>query len=260
MTSSLPDNLKPALADLILAIADDKLMLGHRNSDWTGLGPILEEDIAFSSLAQDEIAHASAFYELAADLTGRSADDLAFGRPPEQYRCCALVEVPDEFDWATAIARQFFCDHYDILRLKRMATSSWKPLANLAKRIAAEEQVHVEHSDQWVIRLGRGTAESKQRMQEALTALAPIATHLFEPFDGLKGLVDAGLYPGGDFEMYDAWEAAIMDVVKQAGLTVSFDIGSPDAKGGRRGVHTEHLAPLLDEMCEVYRTEPGVAW
>ena len=95
----VPENLKTPFADLILAIADDKLMLGHRNSDWTGLAPILEEDIAFSSLAQDEIAHASAFYELAATITGRSANEYAFGRTPQEFRCAWIVEVPDEFDW-----------------------------------------------------------------------------------------------------------------------------------------------------------------
>ena len=84
---SIPDNLKTPFTNLILAIADDKLMLGHRNSDWTGLGPILEEDIAFSSLAQDEIAHASAFYELLETIDGRNANELAFGRTPEEYRC-----------------------------------------------------------------------------------------------------------------------------------------------------------------------------
>ena len=88
----LPDELKKPAAELLLALADDKLMLGHRNSDWTGLGPILEEDIAFSSLAQDEIAHASAIYELVGELLGRSADDLAFGRAINDYRSATIVE------------------------------------------------------------------------------------------------------------------------------------------------------------------------
>ena len=257
---SIPEQLKPILADLLLAIADDKLMLGHRNSDWTGLAPILEEDIAFSSLAQDELAHASAFYELVGELLGTSSDELAFGRSPEAYRCASIVEVEDEFDWATAICRQFFCDHYDLLRLNRLARSSYKPLADLSSRIAAEEQVHVEHSNAWVVRLGQGTDDSRQRMQTAIDRLAPIATCLFEPLDNLKLLIDAGLYPGSDFEMYDTWTARIQEVLKLAGLTMQVEIGDPEDKGGRRGVHTKFLEPLLDEMCEVYRTEPGVAW
>src|SRR5882672_4921041 len=120
----LPDQLKPPLARLLLSVADDKLMLGHRNSDWTGLGPILEEDIAFSHLAQDEIAHAQVLYEFVGNLINKRADDLAFGRPPEEYLCAMIVEVPDEFDWATAICRQFCCDHFDRVRFEALSKSS----------------------------------------------------------------------------------------------------------------------------------------
>jgi ring-1,2-phenylacetyl-CoA epoxidase subunit PaaC len=257
---SVPDQLKPALTTLLLALADDKLLLGHRNSDWTGLGPILEEDIAFSHLAQDEMAHAQAMYELLGSVLGKSADELAFGRKPEDYRCASIVEVADEFDWATALARKFFCDHFDVLRLQRMSNSAWKPLADLTRRILDEEQLHVDHTDGWMIRLGRGTKESRDRMQTALDALGPIATWLFEPFDGLKALIDAKIYPGSDFTMADAWTEALQSVLKEAGLTVTIEFGSPDEHGGRRGVHTPHLKELLDEMCEVWRLEPGAAW
>src|SRR5688572_23358035 len=127
--TELTAHLKQPLIDLLLALADDKLFLGHRNSDWTGLGPILEEDIAFSHMAQDEMAHAQAIYQFVGEMIGRSADDLAFGRTPEEYRCAHIVEVPDEFDWATALARKLFCDHFDLLRLNRLSQSSHKPLA-----------------------------------------------------------------------------------------------------------------------------------
>jgi ring-1,2-phenylacetyl-CoA epoxidase subunit PaaC len=258
--NSISDHLKQPLAHLLLALADDKLILGHRCSDWTGLGPILEEDIAFSHLAQDEMAHAQAIYELAAPLLETSADQLAFGRTPEEFRCASIVEVPDEFDWATALARRFFCDHFDALRLERMAGSAWKPLADLARRMAAEEQVHVEHVDGWMMRLGQGGDESRWRMQKALDALGPRSTSLFEPFDGLRALVEAHLYPGSDFIMYDQWTAALYSVADRAGLRVHVEVGSPDVHGGRRGVHTPHLKELLDEMCEVWRLEPNARW
>ncbi len=256
----VPEHLKAPLTNLLLSIADDKLILGHRNSDWTGLGPILEEDIAFSHLAQDEMAHAQAIYEFIGRMIGKSADELAFGRPPEEFRCAPMVEVPDEFDWATAICRQFFCDHFDRLRFERLSQSSFKPLADLSRRIAAEETIHQQHSDEWMIRLGRGGGEAHERVQRALQALSPQVTWLFEPFDGLKGLVDARIYPGSDFTMYDAWLAGIRAVLAQATLSATIEIGSPDTRGGRRGVHTPHLKPLLDEMAEVYRIEPGAAW
>jgi ring-1,2-phenylacetyl-CoA epoxidase subunit PaaC len=256
----MEENLKQPLKQLLLALADDKLILGHRNSDWTGLGPILEEDIAFSALAQDEIAHAQAIYQYIPAMTRENADQLAFGRGPRDFYCAHIVEVPDEFDWATALVRQFFCDHFDVFRLGRLAKSSEPKLAALAKRLLAEEMLHVQHADDWVRRLGTGTDESRQRLHDAFDALAPLSTWLFEPFDGLKSLVDAGLYPGSDFTMFDEWVASMQGVLGSARLQAEFEMRSPESRGGRRGVHTEHLAPLLDEMSEVYRLEPGAAW
>src|SRR5579864_8029434 len=112
----LPEQLKQPFVQLLLSIADDKFMLGHRNADWTGLAPILEEDIAFSSLAQDEISHAGVLYQIVADLLGTTPNKLAYARKPEEYRCAELVEISDEFDWAIAVCRNFFCDHLDFLR------------------------------------------------------------------------------------------------------------------------------------------------
>ncbi len=257
---SLPENLKQPMIDLLLAVADDKLMLGHRNSDWTGLGPILEEDIAFSSLAQDEIAHAQAIYELLSPLVDKTADELAYGRSIDQYRCAQIVELPDDFDWSIAIARQFFCDHIDRMRLERLARSSYTPLRGLASRLAAEEQVHVDHVDAWIVRLGRGNDESKRRVQTALDKLAPLAPMLFEKVDAEDELVDADLYPPGDDDMFHAWHDVLQHVAHEGGLSI--DLNPPDqgAHGGRRGRHSEHLKSLLDEMCEVYRLEPGAVW
>ena len=169
----LSEHLKQPAAELLLSVADDKFMLGHRNADWTGLAPILEEDIAFSALSQDEIAHASALYEMVAQLQGTKADRLAFGRRPDEYRCAQIVELSDEFDWAKALCRNFFCDHFDSLRLGRLAQSRYTALAQLAGRLAAEEHIHVEHVDSWMGRLGRGGAEAHGRLQAALDALAP---------------------------------------------------------------------------------------
>jgi ring-1,2-phenylacetyl-CoA epoxidase subunit PaaC len=270
--TAIPNNLKKPLANLLLALADDKLMLGHRNSDWTGLGPILEEDIAFSHMAQDEMAHAQAIFQFVAEMlgNGKSADELAFGRKPEEYLCAHIVEVPDEFDWATAMARKFFCDHFDLLRLRALSKSSHKPLADLSRRIAAEEQLHVEHVDSWIKRLGRGTSESRSRMQRAIDALSPLAIGLFEPVEGQDQTERAGLYPASPTVLFDEWSISLSRIVKDAGLQFkrpdSLAPSHRDAKsatggaGGRRGVHTPHLKALLDEMCEVYRIEPGAAW
>jgi 1,2-phenylacetyl-CoA epoxidase catalytic subunit len=125
----ISEQLKMPLAQLCLSIADDKLILGHRNSDWTGLGPILEEDIAFSHLAQDERRMAG-LYQFVGSVIGKSSDELAFGRNPEAYRCAHIFEVPDDvFDWATAMARKVLLRSLDLLRLQHLSnlrTSRWQ--------------------------------------------------------------------------------------------------------------------------------------
>ena len=109
----LDTQLQAPMVQVLLSLADDKLFLGHRNSDWTGIAPLLEADIAFSSLAQDDIAHASAFYELISTMTGQNADQIAFGRKEDEYLCADIVTKNDQFNWASAIARQFYCNTFD---------------------------------------------------------------------------------------------------------------------------------------------------
>lgn len=256
--TQLADHLKEPFVDLLLSVADDKFILGHRAADWTGLAPILEEDIAFSAISQEEIAHAAALYELIAPMLDQTADAVAFGREPNQYRCAALVSLEDSFDWAKAIVRHFFCDHWDQLRFQALSQSSYQPLAALAKRIAAEETTHVDHADVWVLRLGQG--EAKERMQRALDELAPWTGGLAEPTQGLDALIDAALYPHGHEEMYERWKTQVQGVIDEAGLQLTLSAPPADALGGRQGRHREEFAALLDEMCEVYRTEPEAAW
>ena len=256
----LPDELKTPLCELVLAIADDKLMLGHRASDWTGLAPILEEDIAFSAISQEEIAHATELYKIVGSLRDMTADAVAFGRRPDEYRCAALATLDDEFDWAKSIARHLFCDHLDILRFERLARSQYAPLAALAKRIHAEEAAHVEHAHVWLTRLGRGGDESSQRFQAALDELAAHAGMLFENTDGVEKLEQAGIYPQGDVDMFERWYGDLRKIISDVGLRL--DVRAPGAgdRGGRHGVHGDDFTALLDEMCEVYRVEPEAVW
>lgn len=245
---------------LLLATADDKLILGHHDSDWTGLAPILEEDIAFSSLAQDDIAHAQALYEHIASLTGGNADDIALGREPGEYRCATITELPDEFNWAFALVRLMFCNVFNKLRFDRLAESSDTKLASLAKRLSAEQFVAIEHVDGWIERLGNGSDDARGRLQGAIDELQDHAVMLFEPVEGQDELVSGGFYPGDDAAMFDAWAQQIGDLANRANLRVFLERPDPSRVGGRRGSHTAHLKPLLDEMCEVYRIEPGASW
>jgi ring-1,2-phenylacetyl-CoA epoxidase subunit PaaC len=256
----LKEQFKRPLANLLLSVADDKFVLGHRNADWTGLAPILEEDIAFSSLAQDELAHASALYQIAAGLLNTKIDKLAYGRAPSEYRCAQIVELSDEFDWATAIARNFFCDHFDFCRLNRLAASAYSSVAQLAARLVGEEKIHVDHVDSWIKRLGKGSDEARRRVEEALGELTDAAVMLFEPFDGLKDVEAAGIYPGDSESMFREWSGALHRVAADAGIRVELNAPKSDIAGGRHGKHSDAFRGLLDELTEVYRIEPEAAW
>lgn len=257
---AIGDQRPPALVELLLSLADDKFFHGCRNSDWTGLGPILEEDIAFSALAQDDIAHAKAIYEFIAERTGDNADRLAYGRKPAEYRCAAIVTLPDEFDWALAVVRQFFCDHFDELRIQRLAHSSDKPLSQLAERMLAEERLALGHADGWIVRLARGTEESCERVYKAISSLTPLACQLFEPTDGAAELESTGLYPPLKHEMFEMWSIRVESVLDKAGLETDLRPPPQGFQGGRHGRHSAHFQDWLDEICEVYRGEPGAAW
>src|SRR5919198_669547 len=126
---------------LLFSLADDELILGHRHSEWTGWAPHIEEDLAFSSIAQDEMAHARLLYGLARDLVGRDEDALALGRQPEEYRNAVLCERPNH-DWGFTIARQFLYDTADAVRLEALSASTWKELAEMVAVIRLEEKYH----------------------------------------------------------------------------------------------------------------------
>ena len=139
-------------AELLLELADDELILGWRNSEWTGIAPFLEEDVAFSSIAQNEIGHARALYELAARDLGTDADALAFDRAPEEYRCAPLVELR-RLEWARTIARHFLYETADAIRLEALKASDDPEVAGLAAKMDREEAYHRMHAELWVQRL-----------------------------------------------------------------------------------------------------------
>src|SRR5262249_44427736 len=155
---------------------------------------------------------------MVAGLQSTTADKLAYGRKPEDYRCAELVELSDEFNWATALCRNFFCDHLDFLRLGRLAESSYTPLAQLAGRLVAEEQIHVQHTDTLLKRLGRGTTESHDKMQKAIDQLAPLAPGLLEPTQGLEALETPGIYPRIEPGMFERWSTGLQHVAREANL------------------------------------------
>ena len=163
-------------AQLLLDFADDELILGWRNSEWTGIAPFLEEDVAFSSIAQNEIGHARALYELAAEELGGDADALAFDRRPEEYRCAPLVQLRLVPDWARTIARHVLYETADGIRIAHLKEHEDAALAGIAAKIEREEVYHRLHAEMWLERL-----RSEPRYVEAVEELWPYALGVLEP-------------------------------------------------------------------------------
>lgn len=241
-------------------MADDELIMGHRNSEWTGLGPVLEEDIAFSSMAQDKIGHSFALYQILHHELGEAdPDQIAFNRGDEKlFKCSHLVEMPiGEYDFS--LARHFLFDHGELIRYKMLESSSYKPLALLAKKIHGELKYHVLHADVWMKKLGKATEESKARMQTAINEVFPLALGVFEPAENEQELIDNNIFDG-EAKLREQWLVSVKEVLDQAGLTLPDMAKTEPAYGGRKGYHTEHLAPLLKEMTEVFAIDPSTEW
>ncbi|MBL7812411.1 MAG: phenylacetate-CoA oxygenase subunit PaaC [Bacteroidetes bacterium] len=246
------------LKELLYKMADDQLIIGHRNSEWTGLGPLLEEDIAFSSMAQDKIGQAHALYELLEQLGEQDPDTVAFMRNDTQFHCCQLAELPiGEFDFS--LIRQFFFDHAEALRFEMLQNSIFEPLAMVARKFRGEVKYHTMHADIWLKQLGHGTEESKTRMQNAINETFGLALGIFEPGDYETELQEVGIF-AGEAALQAAWLEKISPIVQQAGLRLPDISEVTPAYGGRKGIHTPHLQPLLDEMTEVFRIDPAADW
>jgi ring-1,2-phenylacetyl-CoA epoxidase subunit PaaC len=247
--------LQSALAVYLLAMADDELILGHRNSEWCGHAPILEEDIAFANIALDEIGHAVVWYRLLADLRGEDRetypDQLVYFRDADEFRSAAIAELP-KGDWAFTVVRQYLFDAFEVVHLERLAASTYLPLAQAAAKIRTEEMYHLRHTKAWVRRLGLGTDESRRRMQAALDELFPYALQLFEPTQDVL----AEMVPRVR-ELRDAWQADVLPYLRESGLAVPPETPRPASS---RWQHTHHLTALLDELQSVARLVPGARW
>jgi ring-1,2-phenylacetyl-CoA epoxidase subunit PaaC len=256
--------VKPVV-QYLYGLADDELIIGHRNSEWTGIAPILEEDIAFSSMAQDEIGHALTYYRMLHELGEADPDTLAFRRGAAEFRCAHLAEWPRE-DWAFSICRQFLYDGAEAVRLAALAHSSCQPLAQAARKLAGEEKYHWMHGRAWIQRLGQATPDSHGRMQTALDKAFPLALGLFEAPEAEAGLVAEGVKPP-ESDLRRDWLDLIAPVLDSAGLVYpaarqngTWQASAAAAEGGRAGRHTPHLERLLDAMQAVYRTDPEAEW
>jgi ring-1,2-phenylacetyl-CoA epoxidase subunit PaaC len=246
----------PDIGTLLLAMADDELVLGHRDAEWTGHAPILEEDIAFSNIAQDEIGHALLWYTAYEKLTGRSPDAMAFERPWREFTCARFVSYP-KADFAYTVVRQFFFDVAEELRLRSFATSTSEVLRMSAAKILKEEAYHRLHTQGLVERLGDATDESRRRMRAAVAAAFPQALGLFEPLANEAELVNAGIM-AANRDLASRWIEAVTPVLHSVNLTPPVS-AVPDM-GGRAGRHLPDLEELVGDLQSVYRLVPGGAW
>jgi len=249
----------PHINDLLYRMADDALIIAHRNSEWTGLGPILEEDIAFSSIAQDKLGHAQALYGMLHTLGEPEPDRNAFNRNEQGMRCCHLVELPIG-DYAFSLVRHALFDVAESLRYEMLERSSFEPLAKLAAKVRGEIKYHVFHATTWLEQLGaRGNEASRARMQAAIDECMPLALGIFEKTEHEERIVADGVFAGEE-ALQTRWLETIGPVLERASFVMHDPAALTPAYGGRRGYHTEHLQPLLEEMGEVFRLDPDAEW
>lgn len=246
------------LQEFLLSIADDELVLGHRDSEWCGHAPILEEDIAFANIALDEIGHANLWYSLLAEIEGQDPvafpDRLVYFREPKEYRNIQLVELPNS-DWAFSLLRQYIFDEAELVRLGALADSQHVSLSEAAGKILKEELYHHRHTSAWVRRLCLGTDESQRRMQEALNKIWPYSGEIFSPIEGEDELVRDGIVPDSR-SLHNAWLEKTLPFIHECSLTIPSD--PPQAL--QRQEHTPHLKVLLSELQSVARSESGTRW
>jgi ring-1,2-phenylacetyl-CoA epoxidase subunit PaaC len=245
------------LVNYTLHLADNALILGHRNSEWCGHGPVLEQDIAITNISLDLIGQARNLYQYAAQLKadGSTEDSLAYLRTERDFKNCLLVEQPNG-DWAKTILRQFFFSAYQNLLYTQLHNTSDETLSAIAEKSLKEVSYHLRWSSEWVIRLGDGTGESHQRMLQAISDLWMYTGELFtpQPYE-LKIYNNAGIDTS---PIQLAWEQKVREIFSEA--TLPFPEKVFMQTGGKDGKHTEHLGYVLAELQYMQRAYPNCEW
>ncbi|MDF7810157.1 1,2-phenylacetyl-CoA epoxidase subunit PaaC [Hymenobacter sp. YC55] len=256
--SAYSPEVRQHLFQYVLQLADTSLILGHRLSEWCGHGPILEQDLAMANIALDLLGETRSFYQYAAELEGkgRTEDDLAFLRVATEYRNPLLVEQPNG-DFAATVVRQFLFDTFHFHFLQQLQTSSDERLAAIAEKSWKEAAYHLKWSSEWIIRLGDGTDESRQRLNKALANLWRYSGELTTPTATEQALQTLGIIP--EYTRFqEAMTAHVAKVFAEA--TVPVPQETYMQRGGKEGRHSEHLGYILTELQYMQRTYPGMTW
>lgn len=247
-----------SLSNYLLHLADNALILGHRNSEWCGHGPVLEQDIALTNISLDLIGQSRYLYQYAAAINGNGAseDSLAFLRDARSYLNLLMLELP-KGDWGFTILRQYLFSEFQLLQYKALQRSTDPQLAGIAEKALKETSYHRRWSSEWVIRLGDGTDESHKRMQDSLGQIWPYTGEFFMPaiFEHDMAATGIGVDPSS---CKQEWMTNTMTVLEEATLMIPQE--GWFQKGGKDGRHTEHLGYILAEMQFLQRAYPGQEW
>lgn len=255
------------LFDYVVHLADNALILGQRNSEWTGHGPVLEQDIAISNISLDLIGQARLLYQYAAEIQNRihehdgrpqisNEDNLAFLRDVHEFKNCLLCEL-NRGDWALTTLRQFFFSTYQYYFFQQLQSSTDTRLAAIAEKCLKEVTYHLRWSSEWVIRLGDGTEESHLRIKAAVRDLWSYTGELISPAPYETTLLAAGVSID-PATLAMSWLEKTKQIFDEATISVPGDKWMHT--GGKTGVHTEHLGYLLAEMQFLQRSHPGLQW
>ncbi|HLX27397.1 MAG TPA: 1,2-phenylacetyl-CoA epoxidase subunit PaaC [Casimicrobiaceae bacterium] len=257
---SLTRGPKPPLFDYLLRLGDNDLVLAQRLGEWVGKGPALEEDIASTNIGLDLLGQARLWLGYAAEIGNTTEDRLAYFRDSGEFRNLLIVEQPNGH-YGDTIARQYFFDQWHALVLAELATSRDARVVAIAAKALTEVCYHLERSSGWVVRLGDGTDLSHTRMQAAVDAMWPYTGEMFAVDDIERTLIDARAAPDVQ-ALHMPWIAAVRSVFSEAALAVPSDAWMHGAgnRGGKQGVHTEHLSHMLAEMQVLPRSHPDARW
>ena len=258
----------PAPVNYLLHLADNALVLGQRNAEWCGHGPILEEDIAMSNISLDLIGQARLLYQEAAQRIGGDAteDSLAYFRDAPEFRNYTLLELPhrvglvgyaqSDIDYSVTLVRNFLHSSLMVLVWDALQRSQDAALAAIAAKSLKETKYHLRHASDWLVRLGDGSAESHARMQAALDHLMPYTQEFWTDSELESQAASVGVDMAA---LRSEWDAIVDDTLKQATL-VRPALPRGHITQGKRGVHSEHLSYLLAEMQSLARAHPGAQW
>ncbi|MFQ5948754.1 MAG: 1,2-phenylacetyl-CoA epoxidase subunit PaaC [Acidimicrobiia bacterium] len=242
--------------EALLALADDELLMGHRHSEWLGVAPFLEEDLAFASIAQDELGHARGLYRILVEEG--DVDELAFRRQPQEYRCAWLTELPGR-PWEQALVRHVLYDSAEEVRWRALLESSLPGLGELARKALAEEEYHRRHGVPLLQRMIIGTNDSRSRVGGQLDELLPLARALFEPTEGEDQAVADGVVAAPMQELEAEWRQGLEQVLEAVGAELRWP-EEPQGLGARRGARSPHFAEALETMTIVFELDPQARW